>query len=277
MPRGYPNAKKAEQAAPAPKPKAVAKETKTVPDIPQAQADALAKSRIQGGVYKMDQGQGPVRRDGTQPAAATLTPTVQEAMSGKAAPVQAPPAGPPIAPPLGIVSAPGTFEGAGTVLVFPVTIEERTDEVIVRAPDFPEMLTSGATKDEALSHAADALEEAVLTYRAEGRELPQASALDGAAAVVAVRLPEEASEPPPGAPVAPSGVTPTPAHLIRMTHPDAGARSDGFATDETGAILVPWQQVEAMKLHGYVVDHLPQPPAEDELAVGESESAGGGL
>ena len=51
-------------------------------------------------------------------------------------------------------------------------------------------------------------------------------------------------------------ITPTPAGLIRMTHPE-GAVSDGFQTDESGAILVPHSQVEAMKSHGFVVDHLP--------------------
>ena len=56
-------------------------------------------------------------------------------------------------------------------------------------------------------------------------------------------------------------ISPTPAHLIRMTHPGGGV-SDGFQTDESGAILVPLPQVEAMKGHGFVVDHLPQPEAE---------------
>jgi len=55
-------------------------------------------------------------------------------------------------------------------------------------------------------------------------------------------------------------ISPTPAHLIRMTHPGGGV-SDGFQTDESGAILVPLPQVEAMKGHGFVVDHLPQPEA----------------
>lgn len=52
------------------------------------------------------------------------------------------------------------------------------------------------------------------------------------------------------------GEPPTPPHLIRMTHPDNGS-ADGFERDETGATLVPWRDVETMKGHGFVVDHLP--------------------
>lgn len=72
-------------------------------------------------------------------------------------------------------------------------------------------------------------------------------------------------EHPQPAPAYAGPISPTPPHLIRMTHPTGGV-SDGFATDESGAILVPVPQVEAMKGHGFVVDHLPQPEAEAEEA-----------
>ena len=53
----------------------------------------------------------------------------------------------------------------------------------------------------------------------------------------------------------PVHVSPTPAHLIRMTHPD-GAQADGFERDESGAVLVPYSQVSALQSHGFLVDHL---------------------
>ena len=61
-------------------------------------------------------------------------------------------------------------------------------------------------------------------------------------------------------------ISPTPPHLIRMTHPEGGV-SDGFKTDESGAVLVPIAHVEAMKGHGFVVDHLPAPDTEDAEVV----------
>ncbi len=47
------------------------------------------------------------------------------------------------------------------------------DEFIVRFPDLPEALTSGATGEEALSNAADALATAVEGYLDAGTDLPR--------------------------------------------------------------------------------------------------------
>jgi antitoxin HicB len=58
--------------------------------------------------------------------------------------------------------------------IYPAALEYLDGEVIVRFPDFPEVLTGAATENEALAEAADALEEAVLGRLARGEEIPQA-------------------------------------------------------------------------------------------------------
>ncbi len=157
MPRGIPNVKRA--GAPV---KRVPKEKPPVPNISQAQADALAKSRIQDGIYKLDQPQLAPNRDGAKGG---------------------------IAPP-------------------------------------------------------------IVELTREGAEAAQAP---------------PASDTPPNAPEAATGeISPTPAHLTRMTHPtDPNASADGFERDESGAFLVPHLQIADMQRHGFVVDHLPQEPIEE--------------
>lgn len=44
--------------------------------------------------------------------------------------------------------------------------------------------------------------------------------------------------------------------FIRMVNDDTTATADGFRTDETGAYLVPRAQVEAMRGHGWRVEHI---------------------
>src|SRR5581483_11787939 len=56
---------------------------------------------------------------------------------------------------------------------YPAVFDRHDDgEIIVRFPDLPEVLTSGATEQEARTNAEDALEEAVLAYLADDRPVP---------------------------------------------------------------------------------------------------------
>jgi antitoxin HicB len=59
-----------------------------------------------------------------------------------------------------------------TTWSYPAVFQRLDDEVIVRFPDIPEALTGAATLEEARVLAADALEEAVLAYLADGRPVP---------------------------------------------------------------------------------------------------------
>ncbi len=57
---------------------------------------------------------------------------------------------------------------------FPARIERHADDdYVVTFPDIAEAMTGGSSEREALSLAADALEEAVLAYLAAGRSVPQ--------------------------------------------------------------------------------------------------------
>eukprot|EP01037_Dinobryon_pediforme_P019973 gene19973-20494_t len=56
---------------------------------------------------------------------------------------------------------------------FPARItDDGEGEFVVTFSDVPEALTSGATREEALHNAADALEEAILGYMAVGQNIP---------------------------------------------------------------------------------------------------------
>jgi antitoxin HicB len=55
---------------------------------------------------------------------------------------------------------------------YPAIFDRIDDEVVVRFSDIPEALTGAATLEEARMLAADALEEAILGYLAEGRPVP---------------------------------------------------------------------------------------------------------
>lgn len=55
---------------------------------------------------------------------------------------------------------------------YPAVFERHGGEIVVRFPDVPEALTGAATMEEARALAADALEEAILGYLAEGRAAP---------------------------------------------------------------------------------------------------------
>lgn len=56
------------------------------------------------------------------------------------------------------------------------------------------------------------------------------------------------------------GLAPTPSHLIRMVPLDPTTSADGYQRDETGAYLVPLAQIEALKSHGFKVEHLHERP-----------------
>lgn len=58
---------------------------------------------------------------------------------------------------------------------FPITITPDGNYLLVTFPDVPEAITIGKNKDDALLHAADALETALSLYLAEGRPLPKPS------------------------------------------------------------------------------------------------------
>jgi antitoxin HicB len=57
--------------------------------------------------------------------------------------------------------------------IFPAVIEKLAeDDFLATFPDLPEAMTGGASLAEVRDHAADALEEAILAYLAQGRPIP---------------------------------------------------------------------------------------------------------
>jgi len=61
------------------------------------------------------------------------------------------------------------------MLDYPVILSPDGDTVLVTFPDVPEAITFGATEEEALRHAVDALETALSFYVDERKPLPVAS------------------------------------------------------------------------------------------------------
>jgi antitoxin HicB len=56
---------------------------------------------------------------------------------------------------------------------YPAVIEKHgPEDFVVTFPDVPEAITGGASLDEARLNAADALEEAILGYMAQGLPIP---------------------------------------------------------------------------------------------------------
>jgi antitoxin HicB len=61
---------------------------------------------------------------------------------------------------------------------YPVSLtREKKRAFLVRFPDFPEAITSGADRNDALVQAADCLEEAIAGRIADGLEIPEPSTL----------------------------------------------------------------------------------------------------
>ena len=69
------------------------------------------------------------------------------------------------------------------MLVYPVLLEDDDGTVLVTSVDFPELTTFGDDPDEALSRAADALEEAIAARIATKQDIPEPSTGDVSVAV----------------------------------------------------------------------------------------------
>ena len=64
------------------------------------------------------------------------------------------------------------------MLAYPLTLEEDDGAVLVTSPDFAELTTFGADREEAVAYAAHALEEAIAARIHDGREVPRPSTGD---------------------------------------------------------------------------------------------------
>ena len=62
------------------------------------------------------------------------------------------------------------------MLAYPVSLEDDDGTVLVTSADFPELTTFGDDRDEALTRAADALEEAIAARIAAKQDIPEPSA-----------------------------------------------------------------------------------------------------
>ncbi len=62
------------------------------------------------------------------------------------------------------------------MLAYPITLREDEGSVLAVAPDFPELITFGEDRDEALARAVDALEEAIAARISERKDVPAPSA-----------------------------------------------------------------------------------------------------
>ena len=65
--------------------------------------------------------------------------------------------------------------GGGALTFFVMLEQDAADDWVVGARDLPEAQTSGATRDEALALAADAIAVAVARRTRDGDDLPQSS------------------------------------------------------------------------------------------------------
>ena len=74
-------------------------------------------------------------------------------------------------------------------LTYPVILQEDDNNTyLVRFPDFPEAITYGDTKEEALEHAVDALATAIDAYIADRRDIPDPSTPKARQATVTLPL-----------------------------------------------------------------------------------------
>ena len=61
------------------------------------------------------------------------------------------------------------------MLDYPVQLEDDDGNILVTAPDFPELTTFGEDRDDALMRAVDAFEEAIAARMSGGQEIPDPS------------------------------------------------------------------------------------------------------
>lgn len=55
---------------------------------------------------------------------------------------------------------------------YPIQITSEWDEFVARSRDFPELLTAGATREEVLANAADALRVCIEMYAKRNKPVP---------------------------------------------------------------------------------------------------------
>ncbi len=58
------------------------------------------------------------------------------------------------------------------MLRYPIQLEDDDDTVLATSPDFPELTTFGADRDEAIARASDALQEAIAARIHDGKDVP---------------------------------------------------------------------------------------------------------
>ena len=62
------------------------------------------------------------------------------------------------------------------MLAYPITLEDDDNEtVLATSPDFPELVTFGDDREEALARAVDALEEAIAARIHDRKDIPSPS------------------------------------------------------------------------------------------------------
>ena len=64
------------------------------------------------------------------------------------------------------------------MLAYPLTLEDDDGAVLVTSPDFAELTTFGADREEAAAYAVHALEEAIAARIHDGRAVPMPSTGD---------------------------------------------------------------------------------------------------
>ena len=77
------------------------------------------------------------------------------------------------------------------MLAYPIQLEEDESSIMATSPDFPELTTFGDDRADALTHAVDALEEAIAARIHAGLDIPQPStgdALVGLPTLTAVKV-----------------------------------------------------------------------------------------
>ena len=61
------------------------------------------------------------------------------------------------------------------MLAYPITMQDDDGSLLVTSPDFPELTTFGADREEAVARAVDALEEAIAARMHDRRDIPAPS------------------------------------------------------------------------------------------------------